>query len=81
MNSISASGHNVPSESLKRFGSALSIQSKQLAESNYDAKLGINHIAIGSKDMGDNGVVALCEGLGASNGGRIRSLDLGWKNM
>ena len=73
LKSISASGHSVPPESLKRFGSALSNQSKKLA--------GITQIAIGSKDMGDAGVIALCDGLDESDGGLVQSLDLGWKEM
>ena len=77
LKSISASGHKVPSESLKRFGSALSEQSKKLSDNSE----GITHIAIGSKDMGDAGVIALCEGLEESNGGLIQHLDLGWKDM
>jgi hypothetical protein len=73
LKSISASGHSIPTDALKRFGSALSQQTKK-----FD---GIAHIAIGSRDMGDEGVVALCEGLDGSNGGLIQTLDLGWKEM
>lgn len=73
LKSISASGHSIPNDALKRFGSALSQQATKLD--------GITHVAIGSKDMGDEGVVALCEGLDESNGGLIETLDLGWKEM
>jgi hypothetical protein len=79
LKSISASGHPVPAASLKRFGLALSSQSKR--QDQTEKLYGITHLAIGSKDMGDNGVIALCEGLIDSNGGLIQSLDLGWKNM
>ena len=77
LKSVSASGHKVSPESLKRFGCALSEQSKQLGGANN----GITDIAIGSKDMGDAGIIAMCEGLEESNGGLLRSLDLGWKGM
>jgi hypothetical protein len=42
---------------------------------------GISSIAIGSNDMRDSGVIALCEGLEESNGGLLRMIDFGWKNM
>eukprot|EP00804_Cyclotella_cryptica_P006610 CCRYP_008575-RA/>CCRYP_008575-RA protein AED:0.06 eAED:0.06 QI:1762/1/1/1/1/1/4/20/510 len=83
LRSISASGHIVPPESLQRFGSALSFQSKNLAgtSSNGNLSCGITHLSIGAKDMADAGVIALCEGLDDSNGGLIQGLDLGWKNI
>ncbi|KAL7475394.1 hypothetical protein ACHAW6_001310 [Cyclotella cf. meneghiniana] len=83
LRSISASGHNVPPESLKRFGSALSTQSKNPVGpiSNGKPSCGIRHVSIGAKDMADEGVIALCEGLDDSSGGLIEDLDLGWKNI
>ena len=75
LKSISASGHHLPPEALERFGVALSAQ----AEKNNEH--GITSLAIGSKDMGDEGVIALCKGLEKSNGGLLQSVDFGWKNM
>lgn len=77
LRSISASGHKVPLKSLRRFGSALSTQSGKLK----DDEIGVSHVAIGSKDMGDDGAIAFCEGLEESDGGLIQSLDLAWKEM
>ena len=48
---------------------------------NDDNIFGISSIAIGSHDMRDAGVSALCEGLEGSNGGLLRVVDFGWKNM
>ena len=48
---------------------------------NAKPSCGIRHVSIGAKDMADEGVIALCEGLDDSNGGLIEDLDLGWKNM
>ena len=42
---------------------------------------GIISLAIGSKDMGDDGIIALCEGLQESNGGLLQDVDFGWKNL
>lgn len=41
----------------------------------------MSHVAIGSKDMGDDGAIAFCEGLEDSDGGLIQSLDLAMKEM
>jgi len=73
--SISASGHQLPPSSLKAFGNALSIQAQK------QQKFGITSLAIGSKDMGDEGVIALCQGLALSNGALLQHLDLGWKEI
>eukprot|EP00986_Skeletonema_menzelii_P011990 scaffold6363_cov98-Skeletonema_menzelii.AAC.2 len=73
--SISASGHPLPPNSLKAFGNALSIQASK------QQKYGITSLAIGSKDMGDEGTIALCQGLALSNGALLQHLDLGWKEI
>jgi len=81
LKTISASGHHFPPESLKMFGQALSAQAQKLNSDNTASSNGITHISIGSKYMGDEGVVALCEGLAPSDGALLQSLDLGWKNI
>jgi len=48
---------------------------------NNDETYGITSLAIGSKDMGDEGIIALCEGLQESNGGLLQNVDFGWKNL
>jgi len=73
--SISASGHQLPPSSLKAFGNALSIQAQK------QQIFGITSLAIGSKDMGDEGVIALCQGLAPSNGALLQHIDLGWKEI
>ncbi|KAL9189558.1 hypothetical protein ACHAXT_009233 [Thalassiosira profunda] len=78
--SISASGHHLPPDSLRRFGAALSAQAKRAMQSGGEMG-GIESLAIGSKDMGDEGIVALCEGLAESNGGLLEHVDFGWKNI
>ncbi|KAL7448588.1 hypothetical protein ACHAWC_000745, partial [Mediolabrus comicus] len=91
--SISASGHHLPPASLKKFGAALSIQAqrKHQEEQNHSVDSsgggsvvgcgGITSLAIGSKDMGDEGIIALCEGLSSTNGALLHHLDLGWKQI
>jgi hypothetical protein len=81
LRSISASGHNLPPESLRRLALALSTQAKMSSQSSNGKICGITSIAIGSNDMSDKGVIALCEGLGESNGGLLQNIDFGWKNM
>ena len=105
LTSISASGHPIPPQSLKLFGRALSTQAntvlilqqdKQKSKTNSSSSeySGITSIAIGSKDMGNEGIIALCEGLlqqqqqqqqqqddDKSNGGLLEVIDFGWKNM
>ena len=100
LTSISASGHHIPPQSLKLFGRALSTQAntiiilqqdEQRSKSNNSTSeySGITSIAIGSKDMGNEGIISLCEGLlqqqqqqdDESNGGLLEVIDFGWKNM
>lgn len=81
LQSISASGHHLPPDSLKSFGLALSTQANHAVQQSDGAKGGISRLAIGSKDMGDDGMIALCEGLKESNGGMLQSVDFGWKNL
>ena len=102
LTSISASGHPIPPQSLKLFGRALSTQAntitilqqdEQKSKNNSSSSSeysGITSIAIGSKDMGNEGIIALCEGLlqqqqqqddDESNGGVLEVIDFGWKNM
>ena len=82
LHTISASGHHLPPESLKQFAFALSTQANYSSQQKNDsARCGITSLAIGSKDMSDEGVIALCEGLEGSNGGSLRVVDFGWKNM
>ncbi|KAL7539893.1 hypothetical protein ACHAXR_009687 [Thalassiosira sp. AJA248-18] len=85
LQSISASGHHLPPQSLKQFGLALSSQAtkkkKTAAADNDNVIHGITSLAIGSKDMGDVGVISLCEGLEESNGALLQFVDFGWKNL
>lgn len=81
LQSISASGHNLPPESLKQLALALSTQAKMSLQGGKDKICGITSIAIGSNDMCDKGVIALCEGLEESNGGLLQVIDFGWKNL
>ena len=74
--SVSASGHHLPPSSLKAFGAALSVQAQKKHQN-----VGITRLAIGSKDMGDDGVISLCEGLATTNGALLQHLDLGWKQI
>jgi len=73
---------------LKQFGRALSTQAAAVVakkttkhNNNNDKMYGITSLAIGSKDMGDEGIIALCEGLEESNGGLLQDVDFGWKNL
>jgi len=83
LQSISASGHTLPPESLRQFGLALSAQAKALKSNNATdtTSCGITSVAIGCKDMGDEGVIAFCEGLEESNGALLQSIDFGWKSL
>lgn len=49
--------------------------------SSGDDYSGITNLAIGSKDMGDEGVIGLCKGLEESNGALLQFVDFGWKNL
>ena len=76
LRSISASGHHLRPEAMQTLGLALSTQAKILSGSS-----GLTHLAIGSKDMGDEGVCSLCEGLEGSSGALLQHVDLAWKNI
>lgn len=78
LRSISASGHQLRPEALKTLGLAMSTQSANLCGSSSS---GLSYLAIGSKDMGDEGVRSLCEGLEGSSGALLQHLDLAWKNI
>lgn len=73
--SISASGHQLQPNSLRKFGTALSIQAQK------QQQFGVKSLAIGSKDMGDEGATALCQGLEHTKGALLHHLDLGWKEI
>jgi hypothetical protein len=79
--SISASGHQLQPNSLKAFGTALSIQAQTQQQQEQQQQFGITSLAIGSKDMGDQGATALCQGLEPTNGALLHHLDLGWKEI
>lgn len=76
LTSISASGHAVDPASLSLIGNALA---RVYAESRKST--GIISIALGDRNMGDEGVAALCESLESSNGGYLLRVDFGWKKM
>ena len=81
LTSISASGHAVPPESLRRLGEALATATTTAATTTTISGGCIKQLAIGDQKMGDAGVVALCEPLEVANGGTIEVLDLAWKGM
>ena len=69
LKSLSASGHAIPPSSLERLGAAISKRKSSLLR-----------LAIGDRSMSDEGVVALCSGLG-SGGGGLEEVDLEWKDL
>jgi hypothetical protein len=71
LESLSASGHNIPPEALEALGKALATGKSNLV-----------HLAIGDNSMGDAGVCALCQGLASSSGAlKLETIDLSWKGM
>ena len=60
---------------------AAAVAKKTTTNNNDNEMYGITSLAIGSKDMGDDGIIALCEGLEESNGGLLQDFDFGWKNL
>ena len=60
---------------------AAAVAKKTTTNNNDNEMYGITSLAIGSKDMGDDGIIALCEGLEESNGGLLQDVDFGWKNL
>lgn len=66
---LSASGHVISNESLRRLGQAIGKQST------------MTELAIGHAGMGDDGVCALCEGLSECDENPLTDLDLSHKGM
>ena len=60
---------------------AAAVAKKTTKHNDNNETYGITSLAIGSKDMGDEGIIALCEGLQESNGGLLQNVDFGWKNL
>jgi hypothetical protein len=71
LKSISASGHSVSASTLSLFGRALASPNGR----------NIRHVAIGSNDMKDEGIMAFCEPLVEVRGGALESVDFTFKNM
>lgn len=67
---LHASGHSVPSPSLKRLGQAIAANKSRLVE-----------LAVGSSTMGDEGICAFCEGLATSTENSLESIDFSYKGM
>lgn len=67
LKSLSASGHAIPPNSLARLGTAIALKKSCLVR-----------ISIGHRNMGDEGVVALCSGL---NDSFLEEVDLVWKDL
>jgi hypothetical protein len=67
---VHASGHSIPSPSLKRLGRAIATNNSRLAE-----------LAIGDSTMGDEGICAFCEGLATSTENSLESIDFSYKGM
>jgi hypothetical protein len=70
LKSLSASGHDISSSSLTKLGKAIASGKSQLTS-----------VAIGNGTMGDEGVCALCQGLGTSKNIPLEEVDLSWKGM
>ena len=68
--SLRASGHSVPASSLRRMGTAIATTKATSFCS----------VAIGDRNMGDEGVSAFCEGLSAGDHS-LESIDLSFKGM
>lgn len=75
LRSVSASGHAVPPSALSSLGSAIA------AASQKDRHGGIRSLAIGNRDMGDEGVSALCSSLEHCRGGTLQTMELGFKRI
>jgi hypothetical protein len=71
LQTISASGHAIPPESLRIFGAAIA-----------SGKSNLKNLAIGDSKMGDDGVCALCQGLASTTENQqLESIDLSYKGM
>lgn len=68
--SLSASGHSISLDSLRRLGKAIAANKSKLTS-----------IAIGDSAMGDEGVCAFCDGLGTDGNIPLETVDLSYKGM
>ena len=85
LKSISASGHSLDSSSISKLGSALAEvyetnEKNQSGNMPFEAK-GVVNIALGDRNFGDAGTIALCESLEKCNGGYLTKVDLELKKM
>jgi hypothetical protein len=72
---LSASGHQVPKDSLFRLGNSLA-----KAASNFQTT--ISSIAIGDNSLGDEGVLSFCNGIQKGSGRTtFEQIDLSWKGL
>ena len=82
LTSISASGHVVSPACLEVLGSAVASRASENGNSTKSST-GITSLSIGDKDMGDDGIVSLCNGLSnhkGQYGEPLKHLDLSYKN-
>jgi Ran GTPase-activating protein (RanGAP) involved in mRNA processing and transport len=68
--SLSASGHSISPDSLRRLGKAITSNKSKLTS-----------IAIGDSVMGDEGVCAFCDGLGTDGNISLETVDFSYKGM
>lgn len=72
---LSASGHQIPNESLYKLGKAIAMAASQETAS-------ISSLAIGDNSMGHTGVLAFTKGLAEGGGNTLlEEIDLSWKGM
>lgn len=75
LKSISASGHPVPPRALSALASAIASAPQKIISG------GIQSIAIGDREMGDSGLIALCSTLEPYKGGTLETLDMSFKGI
>lgn len=85
LKSISASGHSLDSSSISKLGSALaeiyeSNEKQHSGNMSFRTK-GVVNIALGDRNLGDSGIIALCQSLEKCNGGYLTKVDLELKKM